>query len=163
MLKVEEAHEGEMPEMEKFIEFWGGIWEREERTANMPWMEEIRRQLNEKVNQVNEFNITFEKVKKEVAKKKRWTALGTDGIQNYWWKKLEPAQKALTKAFTKIKEDNTNIPTWWPTGRTVLLPKTKNLKDEKNYRPKTCLNTSYKIMTVVVAKYMREHTMENEI
>ena len=34
----------------------------------MPWMEEIRRQLNEKFNQVKEFNITFEKVKKEVAK-----------------------------------------------------------------------------------------------
>ena len=24
-----------------------------------------------------------------------------DGIQNYWWKKLEPAQKALTRAFKK--------------------------------------------------------------
>ena len=49
-LEEEEPHEGEMPEMEKFVEFWGGIWEREERTPNMPWMEEIRRQLNEKVN-----------------------------------------------------------------------------------------------------------------
>ena len=98
--------------MEKFVEFWGGIWKREERTPNMPWMEEIRRQLNEKVNKVNEFNITFEKVKKEVAKRKGWTAPGIDGIQNYWWKKLEPTQKALTRAFTKIKEDNTNIPTW---------------------------------------------------
>ena len=29
----------------------------------------IMRQLNEKVSQVNEFNITFEKVKKEVAKR----------------------------------------------------------------------------------------------
>ena len=29
MLEEEEAHEGEMPEMEKFVEFWGGIWERE--------------------------------------------------------------------------------------------------------------------------------------
>ena len=28
-LEEEEAHEGEMPEMEKFVEFWGGIWERE--------------------------------------------------------------------------------------------------------------------------------------
>ena len=49
-LKEEETHEEKMPEMEKFVEFWGGIWEREERTPNMPWMEEIRRQLNEKVN-----------------------------------------------------------------------------------------------------------------
>ena len=101
-----------MPEMEKFVAFWGGIWEREETMPNMPWMEEIRRQLNEKVNQVNEFNITFEKVKKEVVKRKGWTAPGIDGIHNYRWKKLEPAKKALSRAFTKIKEDNTNIPTW---------------------------------------------------
>ena len=70
--------------------------------------------------------------------------------------------KALTRAFKKIKEDNTDIPTWWPTGRTMLLPKTKNLEDEKNYRPITCLNTSYKIMTGAVAKYMKGHTMKNE-
>ena len=163
-LEGEEAHEEEMPEMQKFVEFWGGIWERErereERTPYMPWMEEIRRQLNE-VSQVNDCNITFEKVKKEVTKRKGWTAPGIDGIQNYWWKKLEPAQKALTRAFTKIKEDNTDIPTWWPTGRTVLLPKTKSLEDEKDYCPITCLNTSYKIMTGVVAKYMREHTIKN--
>ena len=30
-------------------------------------------------------------------------------------------------------------------------------------RPITCSNTSYKFMTGVVAKYMREHTMKNEI
>ena len=45
----------------------------------------------------------------------------------------------------------------------MLIPKTKCLEDEKNYRPITCLNTSYKIMTGVVAKYMREHMIENEI
>ena len=39
----------------------------------------------------------------------------------------------------------------------MLLPKTKNLEDEKNYLPITCLNTSYKLMTGVVAKYVREH------
>ena len=39
-----------MPGMEAFIKFWGGIWGREKRTSNMPWMEKIRRQLNEKVN-----------------------------------------------------------------------------------------------------------------
>ena len=44
----------------------------------------------------------------------------------------------------------------------MLLSKTKSLEDEKDYRPITCLNTSYKIMTGVVEKYMREHTMENE-
>ena len=128
----------------------------------MPWMEETGRQLRQKVNSVNDFTV-FDKVKKEVAKRKGWTAGGIDGIQNYWWKKFESAQKALTRAFSKLKEGNSMIPIWWPTERTVLLPKTKNLEDKKSYRPITCLNTSYKIMTGVIAKYMREHTMENEI
>ena len=44
----------------------------------------------------------------------------------------------------------------------MLLPKTKSLDDEKYYSPITCWNMSYKIMTGVVPKYMREHTMENE-
>ena len=67
----------------------------------MQWMEEIKKQLNEKVSQVNKFNITFEKVKKEVAKTKGWTATGIDGIHNYWWKKLEPVQKIISKGIHK--------------------------------------------------------------
>ena len=69
--------------------------------------------------------LNFEKMKKEVAKRKEWTTPGIDEIQNYWCKKLEPTLKALTRAFTKIKEDNTNIPIWWPTGRTVYYQKAK--------------------------------------
>ena len=145
-----------MAEIDKFVDFWGGIWERKELTPYMPWMEEIGRQLHQKVNSVNDFTVTFDKVKKEIAKRKGWTAPGIDGIENYWWKKFASAQKALTRAFTKLKEDNSMIPKWWPMGKTVLLPKTKNLEDEKNYRPMTCLNMSYKIMTGVIAKYMRE-------
>ena len=83
MLEGEEAHKGEMPEMEKFVKFWEGIWERErERERKEPHIchgwKKIRRKLNEKVSQVKKFNITFEKVKKEVAKRKGWTAPGID-------------------------------------------------------------------------------------
>ena len=35
MVEEEKTHEGEMPEMEKFVKFWGGIWEREERMPIM--------------------------------------------------------------------------------------------------------------------------------
>ena len=55
------------------------------------------------------------------------------------------------------------IPEWWPSGKTVLLQKTKNLNHEKNYHPITCLNTLYKILTGLLAKYMRHHTLVNEI
>ena len=45
----------------------------------------------------------------------------------------------------------------------MLLPNTKNLEDEKNYWPIASLNPSCKIMSGVLAKYMRERTVENEI
>ena len=126
-------------------------------------MEEVKAELNEKANIVSEFGITEEKLRKETSKRKNWTAPGVDGIQNFWWKKFIPAQKALAKVFIMLHEDTAMIPEWWPSGRTVLLPKTKTLGDEKNYRPITCLNTSYKILTGLVAKYMREQAVVNEI
>ena len=65
--------------------------------------------------------------------------------------------------FISVKKDNNLIPAWLPSGRTVLLPKTDDLSDEKNFRPITCLNTSYKILTGLIAKYMREHARSNTI
>ena len=163
-LEADDKKEGEMPEMEKFVEFWGGIWEHNKSTPNKPWMEEVKRELSEKALIITEFRITDENLMREVAKRKNWTtAPGIDGIQNFWWKKFEPAQKALRRAFGEIYENTAMIPDWWPSGRTVMPPKTKDLSDEKNYRPITCLNTSYKILTGLVAKYMREHTLVNEI
>ena len=126
-------------------------------------MEEVKAKLGERANLVSEFAITDQNMKKEVAKRKNWTAPGIDRIQNFWWKKFETAQKALRKAFTDLCMDTAMIPEWWPSRRTVLLPKTKNLSDEKNGRPITCLNTSYKILTGLVAKYMRTHKAVNEI
>ena len=69
----------------------GRYLEREERTPNMPWMEEIRRQLNEKVNQVNEFNIIFEKGS---GKEKRM-----DSIWNRWKVMESPGKNGSTIKF----------------------------------------------------------------
>ena len=47
-----------MPEMDKFVKFWVGIWEKDDRTPNMPWMEKIQEKLKEKITSVKEFEIT---------------------------------------------------------------------------------------------------------
>ena len=72
-------------------------------------------------------------------------------------------QKFLLSAFKRIISGNSMIPEWWLTGRTVLLAKTKDLSDEKNYQPITCLNTSPKLLTGLIAKYMCKHTLVNKI
>ena len=52
------SHEGQIPEIEKFVEFWGGIWEKEKRTPEMPWMEKVREDLMRKIKRGNVFDIT---------------------------------------------------------------------------------------------------------
>ena len=44
-----------------------------------------------------------------------------------------------------------------------LLSKTKDLTDDKNYRPITCLNTTCKISTGLIINFIRNHTIANEI
>ena len=81
-LEKVEKHEGEMLEMERSVVFWGGIWKQNEPTSNMPWMDEVKAELNGKVNVIGIFEITEERLKIETAKRKNWTAPGIDGIQN---------------------------------------------------------------------------------
>ena len=99
-----------MPEMQRFVEFWGGIWEQNEPTLNMSWMEEVTAELGERANLASDFAITDENMKKEIAKQINWTALGIECIENICWKKLEPAQKALGKTFIDLYVDTTMIP-----------------------------------------------------
>ena len=40
-IEKNEKFQGEQPEMEKVIEFWGGIWEKEEVTPMLPWMDNV--------------------------------------------------------------------------------------------------------------------------
>ena len=149
--------------MEKFDKFWGDIWQKDDRTPEMPWMENVREQLKDRITNIKEFNITEETLEKQIKKRNNQIAPGTDGVQNFWWKSLKPARRGLKREFEEVKDSNDLIPVWWPSGRTMLLPKTKDLTDEKNYRPIMCLNTSYKLLTGLVGKYRREHTMENDI
>ena len=100
-----EKRKGEMSKMQRFFEFWGGIWEQNKPTPNMLWMEEVKPELSESENLLSEFEITVLNTKKEIAKRKNWTATGIDGIQKFWCKRFETAQKALRKAFIELYID----------------------------------------------------------
>ena len=111
-LEAVEKREGEMPEIQRFVEFWGGIWERNKPMPNKTWMDLVKDELSERVNLVSEFAITDKNMKKEIAKRKNWKTPVIDGIQNFWWKKFEPAQKVLRKACTDLCVDSAMIPQW---------------------------------------------------
>ena len=75
--------------------------------------------LRENAKNVKEFMFMESNVGGEIRKRNNWTAAGIDGIQNYWWKRFKTAQKALTRAIERIKNDNDLIPVWWSTARTA--------------------------------------------
>ena len=71
--------------------------------------------------------------------------------------------KKLTTIIQGWIEDPDELPAWLTIGRTVLIPKTPDLSLEKEYRPVTCLNTSCKILTGILAKCVKQHAVENDL
>ena len=126
-------------------------------------MEKIKEELREKIRDVQDIEISEENIGKVIKRRKNWTSPGIDGIQNFWWKKFSGTWKALERTMKSWNEDPEGIPEWVTLGRTVLLPKTEDLSFEEEYRPITCLNTSYKLFTGMIGRYMRDHARRNEI
>ena len=75
--------------MEKFVEFWGDIWEKEKEKAIQPWINEIDFEFKSKVYPVEKFDVTEDNLASVLKKRKNWSACRIDGIQNYLRKKFK--------------------------------------------------------------------------
>ena len=156
-INTKQEQKGKVPNIDKFVNFWAGIWEDGTTTPHKEWMRTVAQKIREKVRDIVEIEISEESLHATVRKRKNWSSSGIDGIQNYWWKKFIGARKSMVQCMKRWIEDPEQMPRWITDGRTVLLPKTEDLGNERNYRPITCLNTCYKIFTGIVATYMKEH------
>ena len=56
--------------------------------------------------------------------------------------------------FTNILQNPETAPEWLTEGATYLLPKSQEIQNPKNYRPITCLTTTYKILTSIITERM---------
>ena len=126
-------------------------------------MQTVANKIKYKVTQVEEMTVEMKKLQHILKKRKNWSAPGIDGIQNFWWKKLTSTWRPLTNTIKCWIYRPELIPTWITHGRTVLIPKSEELLDEKNFRLITCLNTSYKIFTGLLGKRMKDRADKNEI
>ena len=74
--------------MGEICQILGRIWDKDDRAPEMPWMENVRGKIRNKITSVKKFNITVKAIEKETKKRRNWTEPGIDGIQNSLWKKL---------------------------------------------------------------------------
>ena len=100
---------------------------------------------------------------KVVKKLNSWKAFGRDGICGFWWKNFHQAAVLLRRAVWDMLEegDSDNIPAWFVKGRTVLIPKAGCEGRLNQYRPITCLNTAYELLTAVLTEVLYDHAMEH--
>lgn len=95
--------------------------------------------------------------KRTLAKAKSWKAPGPDGIHTFWWKRSVVARTELLD-FCQSWLHGGQMPRCLTLGRTVLIYKNKGSETEaRNYRPITCLNTSYKLLTKAVTMMVDAH------
>jgi hypothetical protein len=91
-----------------------------------------------------------------------WKSPGSDQIQNYWLKAFPAAHRHITKNFNAIMEEPEKIPDWLTRGITYLLPKSRDSKAVRSYRPITCLTTMHKILTGIIARRISTHLEEQD-
>lgn len=100
-----------------------------------------------------------EMAERAVRKTKPWKAPGPDGVSAVWWKLIPSAREQLIEATIDIIRTGKFPKKWFCVGKTVLIYKAGDRKDPANYRPITCLNTCYKILTSTINNYLKEHLM----
>ena len=80
---------GKVPEIDKFEEFWAGIWEDDTQTPYRKWIKTVAKKIGEKVTNVHALVIDEKKLCETVRKRKNWSAPGIDGVQNFFGKNLK--------------------------------------------------------------------------
>ncbi len=90
-----------------------------------------------------------------------WKAPGPDKIYAFWLKAFPKTNTLLKQKMWGIMDGVDEMPKWLIRGRTVLIPKEGFSGRADQYRPITCLNTTYKLVTATLAGIIMDHVLEN--
>lgn len=152
-----------LPPMEQVVEFWKDVWSKP-KSINLEtaWIaEEDEDSCN--FSEMLSTNITPDEVREAIRETSNWKSAGPDKVQNIWLKKLTTSHIYIAKFFTDLLVEPERIPTFLMTGNTFLISKGTNSSDPANFRPITCLSTTYKLLTKVITNRVYHHCTINNI
>ena len=141
--------------------FWKGIWEKDaSHNDKAKWIAELKADHQASVIQQQPVTISEEDLRLRVIRMKNWTAPGPDMIHAYWLKKLTSLHKRLACQMEKLVTEGDH-PSWLTQGRTVLVMKDPQQGPiPSNYRPITCLSTTWKLLSGILADKIGVHMDE---
>lgn len=152
-----------IPNKDEIEGFWSSILSQPiPYNRQAPWISEIS-QANANIQQSDFEEISIDMVKAAIRKTHNWKAPGIDKIQNYYLKYLTNTHEHLTKLYNNILKGAEEIEDWFTTGKVILIPKSEETQNPKNWRPIACLPTMYKLLTSVIANELYRHCESNNI
>ena len=142
----------EVPTMQEIEKFWESIWSSpKSHNEEAEWIEREKDRMKD-VEPQEWTNITRNDLLAALKKAHKWKSPGIDKVPNFWLSELSFSHDLLSKLLTISVDDPTQSPKWLTEGITFLLPKNEDTKNPKNYRPITCLSTTYKILTSILTE-----------
>lgn len=108
--------------------------------------------------EIEEYKITEEDMDKAIARLKRRKAAGEYGIRNEAWINADKKTKEKLRSIIQKVCNGPEILEGWKEGWIFLIYKKGDRKKAENYRGITLMDTSYKIMAMIVEEKLRKET-----
>ncbi len=126
--------------------FWDGIWGVEGDAD--PYLTDWERDVTCQVTGSETDEVPWSAAWRLAADKQSpWKAPGPDGVAAYWLKGFGGLVEQMMSQVEAMIEGRDGFPHWFVRGRTVLIPKRNEASEPTDFRPITCLNSTYKLMT----------------
>lgn len=140
--------------------FWAGIIGQSKEFKQCPELDEWKNSLQSDSPQAIALEGSAGDWEAVCKKAKSWKAPGPDGIPAGIWKAFPTARAMLHKWVIKWIHGEKRIPPWFMKGRAILLYKKGDRLDPGNYRTICCLNTSYKLVTALITRWLQVRLTE---
>ena len=117
----------------------------------------------QQINQMEWKDLTVEELRVNMTRPANWKSPGPDRLTNFWIKQFKCLHKSMAEAYSEIIKDPKQTPEWLVEWATNLLPKKEETWIPKNYRPISCLPTTFKILTSVITHGLYSHPEKEAI
>ena len=149
------------PNLSDMQEFWGNLLGVEGEFDKLhPGIVKWRQPLKE-IDRPASPEFDHELWLRVLGRMKNWKAPGRDKLHGYWWKCFPLFRERVGVALWAVTRNPTQIPAWIVHGRTVLIPKEGCEGRPEQFRPITCLNTQYKLLTAILSEVLHSHVNDN--
>ena len=109
-------------------------------------------------------DISLDELQTALKKTSNWKLPGPDAVvPNFWLKQLTALHHHLLNTCNQVLEHPENLPDWFTTAQTHLLPKNKDTVNPQNYRTIAFLSTSYKVLTSILTERSYTHIIKKDM